>query len=246
MAAFAPPLGNLAASLARVPLPELWSRPDELVRLTLEAATRAGATAVLFPFDALVLAEAAGAELAWAPDGPVLAGADGVDVAGLEVDPVLAAGRVPEVLQAVQRLVSARIVAAPLPAPAILVGQLNGDPDDDDQLAAAEDLCAGYARRLLQAGATWLVVGPDSSGPMVAPGGLGPLPRLAEHFQARLAVVGGDPAVAVIPVGLLAKEAARPAAAPGAELVLTNAPVPAHTDLAVWARQARRLVGDEL
>jgi hypothetical protein len=243
VAAFAPPLGTLAASLARAPLAELWSSPDELARLTLEAAARTGASAVLFPFDTLVLAEAAGAELTWTPDGPVLAGAEGIEVAGLEAEEVLAAGRVPRALAAAERLATARVVAAPLPAPAALVAQVGGDPDDDDQLAAAEDLCAGFARGLLEAGAAWLVVWPGDQGPGPGVGGLGPLPRLADHFRARLAVVGADPAVAVVPVRLLAEETARPRAAAGAELVLTDAPVPAHTDLAVWARQARRLVG---
>jgi uroporphyrinogen-III decarboxylase len=235
MAAFAPSLGTLAAWLARRPLEQLWARTDELVLLTLEAAARTGANAVLFPFDDLVLAEAAGAELRWTPEGPLLAAA-AVDVADLEAGPLLAAGRVPAATEAAGLIAPAVALAAHLPAPGALVRQLGGDPAADDQLAAAEDACGAFARQLLEAGAEWLLVPPDPYGP-------GPLRRLADHFGATLAVPGEDPGVAVVGVKDLADPAAAPSAA-GAELVLTDAPVPADADLAVWARQAHRLTGE--
>jgi uroporphyrinogen-III decarboxylase len=239
--AFAPPLGTLAASLARRPLDELWGDRDELVRLTLEAAARARASAVLFPFDTLVPAEAAGAELAWTPLGPVVADSGGCNVADLEAGDVLAAGRAPAALEAARLLASSATVAAHVPAPAALVGQLGGDPGDDDQLAAAEDVCAAFARGLLEAGATWLVVQPDSAGAVE----VGPLRRLAGHFQAQVAVGGGDdPDVAVVPVSALTDPAQPPPSAAAARLVLTDAPVPAGADLAVWSRQAGRLLGE--
>jgi uroporphyrinogen-III decarboxylase len=241
VALFAPPLGTLAASLGRRPLAELWADPGELVRLTLEAAARSRASALLFPFDELVLAEAAGAKLAWTPLGPVLDGSDGIDVAELEAGDVLAAGRVPVALAAARPLAASApaVLVAQLPAPATLVAQLGGDPADDDQLAAAEDVCAAFARGLLEAGATWLVVQGHSAGA----DDLGPLWRLAGHFRARVAVAG-DPDVAVVPVAALT-DPARPApVAGGAGLVLTDAPVPAGTDLAVWSRQAAGLLGE--
>lgn len=237
-AAFAPSLGSLVASGARRPLRELWADPAELTRATLDTARRGGVSHVLFPFDLLVLAEAVGARLRWPDDEPVLAGAGGVEIADLDPDHVVRQARAPSAVAVTRFLSTSLAVAANLPAPGLLLEQLSLDPADEDRADAAGDLCLAFARVMLEAGASMLVVWPGPDGESAD---LVPIRRLAEHYRAS-AVTAAPGSLEVTTVAVAAVVRGRgPDLERDGVVVVTDGPVPADVDLAVLRRVAESI-----
>jgi len=237
-AAFAPSLGGLVASGARRPLRELWADPAELTRATLDTARRGGVSHVLFPFDLLVLAEAVGAPLRWPDDEPILSGARGVEIADLDPGHVVRQARTASAVAVTRFLSTSLTVAANLPAPGLLLEQLSLDPADEDRADAAGDLCVAFARVMLEAGASMLVVWP---GPDGEPADLIPIRRLAEHYRARAVTAAPDsPEVTTVAVAAVVRGRGPDLRRDGL-MVLTDRPLPADMDLAVLRRVAERI-----
>ncbi|MGI8516195.1 MAG: uroporphyrinogen decarboxylase family protein [Acidimicrobiia bacterium] len=241
---FAPSLGDVTGFLAHRTLKDLSDDPANLTRAVLDAARRTGATHVLFPFDSCVLAEACGVPIDWSGGGPTL-GSPTRDVSPADLEPqeVMMAGRVPFVLQAAKYISSSARLAADVPSASFLMAQLGRHMENADDLNAAEDLCVAFARGLLEASASLLVVRTDNS-ESVKPVELS-LRRLADHFGARLAVVDSDLSIAVLP-------AARwvPGGSPNTPeivddrtaVVLTDGPVFPGSDLSLIQSFAETLV----
>ena len=243
---FAPSLEALAASIARRPLVDLWREPDELARVTLEASRRAGAGAALFPFDVLLLMEAAGGSVAWRDAVPSLAHPGTAKLEALDPAEVLEHGRVPVAVAATRFLSTSIPVVAHVPSPSLVVGQFSGDPGDEDQMASAEDLVAALARALFEARASAIVV---RVGPL-EPSHDGPLRRLADHFGVPFVQAGaGGTGAPILPVSVVgdppATERALASLPPG-PIVLTDGPVPDDVDLTRLASLGERVASSEL
>lgn len=238
---FAPSLGVLAASVAARPLRALWQDAAALANGAAQAAQGTGATAVLFPFDDAVLAEAAGRPVDWRGDVPLLAGPPVADVAELEVEEVLCSARAPVAVEAARFLAMQLPVAALVPSPRRLVAQLGGDAGDEDALDAASDVVTGFACRLLEAPATLLVVIPaDGARPGV--GDEASLRRLGRHYEAEVFLAAaGEAGVAVMAVG---GPGGGPSMPPGTQLVLTDRPVRPNADVAAAASIAAAVAGE--
>lgn len=219
---FAPALGRVVAASAQRPLAELWDEPAELARFALDLARRTGATHVLFPFDALVAVEAAGAQLRWDDDEPAVTRTDGVALVDAEPEELAERARWPRALEAAGYIAGLHPVAALVPSPGRLVEQAGGPADDDDWLESASDVCAALARGLLEAGAQALVVEPAHGEPEDTTSGL---VRVAELFGSVCHRAG------VVRLPLAAATSTVPAHALGARIVLGDRPLAPGTDL---------------
>jgi hypothetical protein len=243
---FAPSLEALAASIARRPLVDLWSEPAELARVTLEAARRAEAGAVLFPFDVLLLAESAGGSVAWRDAVPHLAEPGAARLENLEPADMLERCRIPAAVEATRFMATHLPVAAHVPSPSLVVEQFLGGSGNEDQMASAEDLAAGLARVLLEARASALVVRTGQDDPLEKSA----LRRLADHFGASFMLAGsGRLGPPVVPVSVMgdppAMERAVASLQPG-PIVLTDGPVPGDIDLTRLASLAAQVASSEL
>lgn len=219
-AVFAPSLGRLVVAAARRPPIDLWADPAELARFTLDLARRAGATHVLFPFDLAVLPEAAGALVVWEKGEPVVTGGE-VDLDSTDPDDAADRGRWGAAVQASRFIGALHPVAAHVPSPARLIALAGAAEDDHDQLAAAEDLCAVYARALLETGGRVLLVDADPGEDVTG------LERVAELFGVDCVPVGtGAPGVAR--VGAVVPD--------GTRVVLSDGPLAPDADLGAVAK----------
>ena len=231
---FAPSLGSLTAAIARRPLLELWRDPDELARSVLMTAATVGATHVLFPFDLAVLAEACGCPVAW-EDEPRIDGPLPISPSDLEPEEVLRSGRVPATISVVRAVTKTVPLAARIPSGPTLLEQVGGDPSDTDQASAVDDVVAGFARALLEAGCAELVVEEVPVSSNVAPS----IERLAEHFGVTVRALGVGRTGSVVSVSSLLdtpEHSVDPSAFCADQLVLTDGPVPPDADLARLAR----------
>ncbi len=229
---FVPSLGPLAAELVGVTLPDLWKDSAQLARAALEAASRTSATHVLFPFDRGVLAQAT-VELLDRAEG----GVEGSEFLLLDPEEVLEHGRAPIALEAARYIASASQLAASVVTPVGLARQLAGDPDDEDQVMVCADVVAAFLRRLLEAGASLVLVAADNASER---SGASTLESIAEHFGVRLVFVGDESEVIELRAEALEQDlGALDAQLPG---VVTTEPLPPEIDLARVAGVARRLV----
>jgi hypothetical protein len=211
----------------------LWSAPHELARVTLEAAQRAGASDVLFPFDTAILPEAAGATIRWQDERPVIQLETPVSLADLDPSKVLGRERTLAAVEATGYLAASLPVAAHVPSPRELVRLLAGDATDEDTSESAEDLVLALLRLVLEGGASSAIVrdaGPD-------PPDLGAVARLAEHFAVPWFATTGPDVVMISPAHGTDPDATARALerVRGASIVLTDGPVPADVELGRFA-----------
>jgi hypothetical protein len=231
---FAPALGRVVAASAQRPLSALWDDPAELARFALDLARRTGATHVLFPFDALVVAEAAGADLRWDNDEPAITGTDGVELVDAEPVELAERARWRRSLEAAGYIAGLHPVAGLVPSPGRLVEQTGGPAGDENWLESAADVCAAFARGLLEAGARALVVEPADGEPEATTSGL---VRVAELFGAECHRSG------VVRLPLATAPMMVPAHALGARIVLGDRPLEPGMDLGAVLALSQSLAG---
>ena len=232
---FAPSLGVLTAAKAHRQLVELWGDPDELARSALMTVRSAGATHLLFPFDLVLLAEACGCVISWTEDEPRIERRLAFSPGELEPEDVIQSARVPAAVSVVRSVMTTTPIAARVPSGQTLLGQLGGDPKDEDQSAVADDVVAAFTRVLLESGSSELVVEEVSSDVDVAPS----LDRLASHFGVPVRMVGSGRSASLLPVSTLRGDVDGTIDASGFcgdQLVLTDGAVPADVDLGRLAR----------
>lgn len=240
--AFLPRLEELVVSLARRRMREIWADAFELSRLTLEAVERSGATHALFPFDDVALAEAAGAQTVWEDVGPAPVAGAPITPELLDPNVALRAGRIPLATDACKHITSRAGLAAHVPAPAKLASQIGATDQSLDLLLDCTDLVVGYARGLVEAGASMIVV----SDLEIESEGIDSLRRLAELYRIPMRRIS-DPTVLVWPVDQIVADAV-PAfdfePYLSAEVVITDRPLPGDVNLAKVARAAAFITGN--
>lgn len=234
--AFVPGLGPLVGRVGGRRLEDLWRDPAELARAGIESATRTGATHVLFPFDDLVLAEAT--SMAMGEEGGSETGRNGSKLIDVEVDAVLSSGRVPVAIEAARYIhASNASLAAHAVSPLVLMRQVAADPTDEECLATASDVVAGFLRLMLEIGAPLIVVETEKVDGVRT---LSSVARLAEHFGADVVRTVGDPRVAVLAASSIDASVSVPLG-PDVDVVITSEPLDPDVNLADVMSFAQRL-----